>query len=100
MKGVKKNYFIIPALLCANVILAQDLAGGIEQATEEIQTIIEPVKYFLYAIAAVIAVFGALRVYSKFQNQDNDVYKAAGTYGFAFIFLIAATYLVDSIFTG
>lgn len=96
-----KQLTVLTALVSTNFILAQsgDLKSGIDDATEQVLEIVQPVKLFLYAIAAVIGVFGALRVYSKFQNQDNDVYKAAGTYGFAFIFLIAAGFIIDSLFT-
>lgn len=75
------------------------LASGLSAATGELQSIVEPITTFLYVIAAIIGVFGAIRVYSKHQNGDQDTNKAMGQWGFAFVFLIAAGFIIKATFS-
>jgi len=75
------------------------LASGIAGATAELQGIVEPINTFLYIIAAIVGIFGVIRVYSKFQNGDQDTNKAMGQWGFAFVFLIAATFIIKATFS-
>lgn len=91
--------FIGLVLLNAQISSAQmDLDQGLQDAADELESVIVPLRAFLYIIAAIVGIFGGIKVYTKFQNQDQDTTKAAGTYGFAFIFLMAAGYLIDAIF--
>jgi uncharacterized membrane protein len=75
------------------------LANGLSAATSELQGIVEPITTFLYIIAAIIGIFGAIKVYSKHQNGDQDTHKAMGQWGFAFVFLIAANLIIKATFS-
>lgn len=95
---MKKRIFILATLLFASYSEAQDLADGITEATSQVVSIIEPIKTFFYALAAVVGFYGAFRVFTKHQNGDQDTQKAMGQFGFAFIFFIAAGYVIGAVF--
>lgn len=89
-------------LLVTSIGFAQKsggLASGLSAATSELQSIVEPITTFLYVIAAIVGVFGAIRVFSKHQNGDQDTNKAMGQWGFAFVFLIAAGFIIKATFS-
>lgn len=94
----KKLFLSLIILTCATTIYAQDLASGIDEATDELSSIFESVKNFLYILAAIVGVYGAFNVYSKYQSQDQDAAKSAAKYGFGFIFLMAAGFIIDAVF--
>jgi hypothetical protein len=89
-------------LLVTSIGFAQKsggLAAGLNAATGELQSIVDPITKFMYGFAAIIAIYGAIRVYSKHQNGDQDTNKAMGQWGFAFVFLIAAGFIIDATFS-
>lgn len=75
-----------------------DLGSGIDEGNTAVRSLIPNLKYLLWAIAGIIGIFGSVKVYSKFHNNDQDAYKSVGQYGFAFIFLLAAGFVIDSAF--
>ena len=77
----------------SGVALAQDATAGVGAINEvktQIGTYIEPIKTLLYAIAGVVALGGAVSVYIKMNNEEQDVKKSIMLVVGACIFLIAA----------
>lgn len=64
--------------------------GAITQTTGEIAKYIPAVQKLIYAIAGVVAVIGAISVYIKMNNEEQDVKKSIMMIVGACIFLIAA----------
>lgn len=95
---LKKNFLTVLILLTISFSYSQDLAGGIEEATDELQTVFTSIKAFLFVLAAIVGVYGGFNVYSKYQSQDQDAAKAAAKYGFGFIFLMASAFIVEAVF--
>lgn len=95
---LKKSTLVVLALLCTITISAQDLGGAIEDAADEVSGIFVNLKRFLWALAALVALYGVFNVYSKYQSQDQDAPKAAARFGFGFIFLIASGFIVEAVF--
>lgn len=98
---MKKRFFYSTILLCASVSVfaaGPDLGGAIKSAGQSLNGVREGIATLLYALAGIIGLFGAIRVYSKHQNGDQDTQKAMGQFGFAFIFLIAAGLLINAMF--
>lgn len=77
---------------------AGDLASGLSSAASGLTQLVAPIRTFLYVLAGIIGIYGAIRVYSKHQNGDQDTNKAMGQFGFAFIFLIAAGLVLSAMF--
>ena len=75
-----------------------DPFAGLDDATDNIKTNYNRVRNFLWAVAGVIAAYGAVRVFSKYQSQDQDTTKAAALYGFGFVFFVIAGFVVQGTF--
>jgi len=88
-------------LFCVSVTMYSqnmDLSGGLDDATDQLTDIFSSVKTFLFVLAAIVGVYGAFNVYSKYQSQDQDAAKSAAKFGFGFIFLMAAGFIIDAVF--
>lgn len=100
---MKKIIFSTLALCATTLSIAQaqngGLANGLNSATAELKSVVTPITTFLYVLAAIVGFYGAIRVYSKHQNGDQDTNKAMGQWGFAFVFLIAAGFIIKATFS-
>lgn len=100
---MKKALFTSCFILATSFSFAQaqsgGLANGLSAATGELKGVIAPITTFLYVIAAIVGIYGSIRVYSKHQNGDQDTNKAMGQWGFAFVFLIAAGFIIKATFS-
>ena len=87
----KKFLFAVALTFC--VVYAQDTSAGtaaLTQVTTDIQKYIPIVQKLVYAIAGVVAVIGAVSVYIKMNNEEQDVKKSIMMIIGACIFLVAA----------
>lgn len=65
-------------MLISVAVHAQDVGAGaaaIDEVTGQLKTYVKPVKNLLYAIAAVVGLGGAISVFAKMNNDDQDVKK-------------------------
>lgn len=72
---------------------AQDVDAGlaaIETSTESLKRYVPVVTNLCYAIAGIVAMIGAISVYVKMNNEEQDVKKSIIMIVGACIFLIAA----------
>ena len=60
--------------LAIRVAFAQS-AAGIDQATAEVSSYVDPVSNLIIAIGAVVGLIGGVRVYIKWQSGDQDTQK-------------------------
>lgn len=112
MKTMKSNYqdFLKPfitsrrlqtlvgLLVCGTVtVLAQNTAGDYSAGTTALSTVTEEIAKYVpyvvklcYAIAGIVAVVGAISVYIKMNNEEQDVKKSIMMIVGACIFLVAA----------
>ena len=84
-------------LFCVTFILAQNTAGNYSAGTQALGTVTTEIAKYVpivvklcYAIAGVVAVVGAISVYIKMNNEEQDVKKSIMMIVGACIFLIAA----------
>ena len=96
-KAVKSPRFgMVLAMLCmVSVTFAQNAAGdysttALGTVTTEIAKYVPVAVKLCYAIAGVVAVVGAISVYIKMNNEEQDVKKSIMMLVGACIFLIAA----------
>lgn len=86
------------AMLCmVSVMFAQNAAGDYSAGTTALGTVTSEIAKYVpvavklcYAIAGVVAVVGAISVYIKMNNEEQDVKKSIMMLVGACIFLIAA----------
>ena len=88
---------VVMLLMCVGVVMAQNGAGdysagvmALGTATTEIAKYVPVAVKLCYAIAGVVAVVGAISVYIKMNNEEQDVKKSIMMLVGACIFLIAA----------
>lgn len=80
---------------------AQNAAAGkaaLTQVTTDIKGYIPIVQKLIYAIAGVVAVIGAVSVYIKMNNEEQDVKKSIMMIVGACIFLLAAATALPAMF--
>lgn len=99
-KGMVNNHYQKMAMFSfllwanANYTFAQttgDGAGAVAGVATEITKYIPQVQKLIYAIAGVVALVGAISVYIKMNNEDQDVKKSIMMVVGACIFLVAAS---------
>ncbi|WP_430815901.1 DUF4134 domain-containing protein [Carboxylicivirga sp. RSCT41] len=78
-------------------ILAQS-AQGIDQATSEVQSYVDPIANLIIAIGAVVGLIGGIRVYIKWQSGDQDTQKALMGWFGACLFLILVGVVIRAFF--
>ncbi|MDC7217816.1 DUF4134 domain-containing protein [uncultured Sunxiuqinia sp.] len=78
-------------------VLAQSSAG-IDQATAEVSSYVDPVSNLIIAIGAVVGLIGGVRVYIKWQSGDQDTQKAIMGWFGACLFLILVGVVIKSFF--
>lgn len=84
-------------LMVGTVAFAQNTAGDYSAGTDALTTVTTEIAKYVpivvklcYAIAGVVAVVGAISVYIKMNNEEQDVKKSIMMIVDACIFLIAA----------
>ena len=84
-------------LMCVGVVMAQNSAGDYSAGVTALGTVTSEIAKYVpvavklcYAIAGVVAVVGAISVYIKMNNEEQDVKKSIMMLVGACIFLIAA----------
>lgn len=78
--------------------LAQSSAG-IDQATAEVSSYVDPVSNLIIAIGAVVGLIGGVRVYIKWQSGDQDTQKAIMGWFGACLFLVLVGVVIKSFFS-
>jgi len=90
--------FVIIANATAGHLMAQN-AAGIDQATTEINSYVDPVSNLIIAIGAVVGLIGGVRVYIKWQSGDQDTQKAIMGWFGACLFLILVGVVIRAFFS-
>ena len=99
--STKKFLFAVALTFCVAGVYAQDTSAGtaaLTQVTTDIQKYIPIVQKLVYAIAGVVAVIGAVSVYIKMNNEEQDVKKSIMMIIGACIFLVAAATALPAFF--
>jgi phage-related minor tail protein len=94
----KSVAFIALTVLGAYRSFAQS-ADGIDQATSEVSSYIDPVANLIIAIGAVVGLIGGVRVYIKWQSGDQDTQKAIMGWFGACLFLILVGVVIRAFFS-
>lgn len=95
---VTRNVFHLCLVLSASLFActlsayAQGTAGvaAVEQVASDIKAYIPTVQNLIYAIAGIVALGGAISVYIKMNNEDQDIKKSIMLVVGGCIFLVAA----------
>ena len=104
MKQINRNFYQKAMILLVgfyssiSMLMAQS-ATGIDQATTEINSYVDPVSNLIIAIGAVVGLIGGVRVYIKWQSGDQDTQKAIMGWFGACLFLILVGVVIKAFFS-
>jgi len=90
--------FLISCYCSLSILMAQS-STGIDQATTEINSYVDPVSNLIIAIGAVVGLIGGVRVYIKWQSGDQDTQKAIMGWFGACLFLILVGVVIKAFFS-
>lgn len=95
----KKASLVLLASAGGLAASAQDGNQGISQANTMIRGYFDTGSQLLYAIGAILALVGAVRVYREWSSgHQQEAYKAAAGWFGACIFLVLVTTIIRSFF--
>ncbi len=73
-------------------------ADGIDEATSEVESYVDPIANLIIAIGAVVGLIGGIRVYIKWQRGEQDTQKALMGWFGACLFLILVGVVISAFF--
>lgn len=97
-RSLGKILTVALVLLAVSSVFAGGSGAAISSAADTISGYKEGVKKLVYAIAGVVGFIGAVRIYNKWQNGDQDINKEIMGWAGAFVFLVVAPTFIDAFF--
>ncbi|MBS2101179.1 DUF4134 domain-containing protein [Carboxylicivirga linearis] len=95
---IRKGYSALIMLFVATSIVIAQSSDGIDQATTEVRSYVDPISNLIIALGAVIGLIGGIRVYIKWQSGDQDTQKALMGWFGACLFLILVGVVIGAFF--
>ncbi|MBT28819.1 MAG: conjugal transfer protein [Thalassobius sp.] len=99
MKQIKSKLTasLILLVVAMQKVVAQG-AAGIEAASSELKTYIDPVANMILIIGAVVGLIGGVRVYIKWNSGDQDVQKSIMGWFGSCLFLVVVGIVIKAFF--
>lgn len=85
-------------LISLTTLHAQDGVAGIEEANTRVRGYFEVGCNLMYAIGAVVGLIGAVKVYQKWNQGDQDTSKVAASWFGSCVFLVVVATVIKSFF--
>ncbi len=79
-------------------VYGQDGLAGINQANQEVRSYFGAGTNLMYAIGAIVALIGAIKVYQKWSNGDQDTGKVVAAWFGACVFLVVVATVIRAFF--
>ncbi|GJM64532.1 DUF4134 domain-containing protein [Persicobacter diffluens] len=92
-------FIVLMLTMLANVSAFAQGSVGIDAATTELLTYIEPLGNLILAIGGVVGFIGGIRVYNKWNNGDQDVNKAVTGWVGSCLFLVLVGTVIKAFFS-
>lgn len=94
------------AVICTVVALAavhygayaQDGVAGINEANQKVRSYFAAGTNLMYGVGALLGLIGAVKVYSKWNNGDQDTSKVAAAWFGSCVFLVVVATVIQSFF--
>ncbi|WP_373060072.1 DUF4134 domain-containing protein [Zunongwangia sp. H14] len=77
---------------------AQDGIEGINEANMKVRSYFAAGTNLMYAVGALLGLIGAVKVYQKWNNGDQDTGKVAAAWFGSCIFLVVVATVIQSFF--
>lgn len=96
---MKKQFqLFFAAMLMAWSGYAQDGNAGINEATNQVKGYFDTGTNLMYAIGAIVGLVGAIKVYKKWNDGEQDTGKVASSWFGSCIFLVVVATVLKSFF--
>ncbi len=97
---MKKWTFLIGVLTTGQTLLAQSADGnnGISQANTMVRGYFDTATQLMYAVGAILALIGAVRVYQLWGSHHGEAGRAAAGWFGSCIFLVVVSTVIRSFF--
>lgn len=93
-----KLFFLVAFLCLSSETFAQQGATGIQNAATKVSEYKDSVITLIKAVGGIVGLIGAVRIYNKWSNGDQDINKELVGWGGACVFLIVAPEFINSFF--
>ncbi|MES2328213.1 MAG: DUF4134 domain-containing protein [Bacteroidota bacterium] len=97
-KWKRKIQMLTASLLIVIVARSQDANAGIQDANNKVRSYFQSGTQLMYAIGGIIAIIGAVKVYSKWNHGDHDTGKVAAAWFGSCVFLVVVTTMIRAFF--
>ena len=97
-KSIYAAAAVVTVMFFNSVVHAQSIGTAVDDARTQIAGIKGSVGTLILALGGVIGLVGAIRVFIKWNNGDQDVQKSLIGWGGACIFLLLSGTLITSFF--
>lgn len=96
----KKSTLFMAALMAsiASFAATGGFNAGISQAETQMSGTFSAVSHLMLIIGGIVGVVGAIRIYIKWNNGDQDVTKSIIAWAGAALFLVISSIVLSSIF--
>lgn len=78
--------------------MAQDGVAGINEANQKVRSYFDAGTELMYAVGAILGLIGAVKVYQKWNNGDQDTGKVAAAWFGSCVFLVIVATVIKSFF--
>lgn len=79
-------------------LMAQDGISGINEANQKVRSYFDAGTELMYAVGAILGLIGAVKVYQKWNNGDQDTGKVAAAWFGSCVFLVVVATVIKSFF--
>jgi hypothetical protein len=79
-------------------VMAQDGVAGINEANQKVRSYFDAGTELMYAVGAILGLIGAVKVYQKWNNGDQDTGKVAAAWFGSCVFLVIVATVIKSFF--
>ncbi len=93
----KINVFMV-LLMIGIASFGQDGNAGIQDANQKVRSYFNSGTQLMYAIGGIIAIIGAVKVYSKWNHGDHDTGKVAAAWFGSCVFLVIVVTVIRAFF--
>jgi hypothetical protein len=97
-KRMKRIVCSVVLLMMVVVVFAQDGNAGIQDANNKVRSYFNSGTQLMYAIGGIIAIIGAVKVYSKWNHGDHDTGKVAAAWFGSCVFLVVVVTVIRAFF--
>lgn len=89
---------LVVLMLVSIMAFSQDGNAGILDANNKIRSYFNTGTQLMYGIGGIIAIIGAVKVYSKWNHGDHDTGKVAAAWFGSCLFLVVVVTVIRSFF--